>query len=150
TLLADDVRRVRRPKVDVIAALNYSYWVFRRRETLRDYLRAARGSLAPGGLLVLDVFGGTEAMQTVVETRRVPASRGPGGVPVPAFRYVWEEAAFNPVDHRLRSHIHFRLRDGRELRRAFSYDWRVWSLPELDELLAEAGFRETRIYLQDW
>ena len=150
TLVVDDVRRVRRPAVDVIAALNYSYWVFHRREELRDYLRAARRSLAPGGLLVLDAFGGTAAMQALVETRHVPASRGPGGERIPAFRYVWEQADFNPVDHRLRCHIHFRLGDGRELRRAFSYDWRFWSLPELRELLAEAGFREARVFLQDW
>jgi len=150
TLVHDDVRRVRRPAVDVIAALNYSYWTFRRREELRDYFRTARRSLASGGLLFLDAFGGTESMQVLVEARRVPASRGPGGERVPPFLYVWEHAAFDAVGHRLRCHIHFRLRDGREMRRAFSYDWRLWTLPEIRELLAEAGFRDARVYLQDW
>ena len=150
TLIHADARRVTRPPVDLVMALNYSYWVFHRRSELRDYFRAAWRSLAPGGLLCLDAFGGTAATQTLVETRHVPASRGPDGARVPAFRYVWEQAAFNPVDHRLRCHIRFRLRDGRELRRAFTYDWRMWTLPEIRELLAEAGFRDSLVYLQDW
>jgi SAM-dependent methyltransferase len=150
TLIHADARRVTRPPVDLVMALNYSYWVFHRRADLLAYFRAARASLAPGGLLCLDAFGGTGAAQELVETRRVPASRGPGGERVPSFRYVWEQASFNPVDHRLRCHIHFRLRDGREIRRAFTYDWRMWTLPELRDLLAEAGFRESLVYIQDW
>jgi SAM-dependent methyltransferase len=150
TLVQADARRVTRPPADLVVALNYSYWVFHRRAELRAYFRAARASLAPGGLLCLDAFGGTGAMEALVETRHVPASRGPGGQRVPAFRYVWEQAAFNPVDHRLSCRIHIRLRDGRELRRAFAYDWRMWTLPEIRELLAEAGFRESIVYLQDW
>ncbi len=149
-LLHADARRVTLPPVDLVAALNYSYWVFRRRGDLREYFRSVRGSLRPGGLLFLDAFGGTDAMQALVETRRVPAARGPGGERIPPFHYVWEQAAFNAVDHRLRCHIHFRLRDGREMRRAFSYDWRMWTLPEIRDLLAEAGFRDARVYLQDW
>lgn len=150
TLIRGDVRRVVTPRVDLALALNFSYWVFRDRDTLRGYLRAARRSLAPGGMLCLDMFGGTDAADALEETRWVYASRGPGGQRVPPFRYVWEQSSFNPVDHRLRAHITFRLKDGRELRRAFSYDWRMWTLPELRELLAEAGFRDSIVYLQDW
>lgn len=149
-LLHSDVRRVTRPPVDIVMALNYSYWVFHDRATLGAYFRAARASLARGGLLCLDAFGGTEAMQEMIETRHVPASRGPAGERIPAFRYVWEQAAFNPIDHRLRCHIHFHMRDGRERRRAFSYDWRMWTLPEIRELLAGAGFRESLVFVQDW
>jgi SAM-dependent methyltransferase len=150
TLIHADARRVTRPPADLVVALNYSYWVFHRRADLLDYFRAARASLARGGVMCLDAFGGSDAIQTLIETRRVPASRGPAGERVPGFRYVWEQAAFNPVDHRLRCHIHLQMRDGRELRRAFSYDWRMWTLPEIRELLAEAGFRESIVYVQDW
>jgi len=149
TLIHGDARRVSRP-VDLVLALNYSYWVFRQREELREYFSAARRSLARGGLLCLDAFGGTDAAQALVETRQVPAARGPAGERVPPFRYIWEQEAFNPVDHRLLCHIHFRLRDGREMRRAFTYDWRMWTLPEIRELLAEAGFRDSIVYVQDW
>lgn len=150
TLVHADVRQVRRPRVDMVLALNFSYWVFKRREELRAYFRTARAALTRGGLLCLDAFGGTEACQAVVETRRIPASRGPGGERVPSFRYVWDQRDFNAVDHHLRCRIHFRFGDGREMRNAFSYDWRMWTLPEIRELLAEAGFRESMVYVQDW
>lgn len=150
TLIGADARTVTRPRVDVITALNFSYWVFKTRAGLGDYLRAARRSLRPGGMLFLDAFGGSDATQALVETSRVPASRGPGGERIAGFTFEWEQASFNPVDHHLRCHIHFRFTDGHVSRRAFSYDWRMWTLPEIRELMAEAGFRSSRVYLQDW
>jgi hypothetical protein len=47
-------------------------------------------------------------------------------------------------------HIHFRFPDGTAWPRAFSYDWRVWTLPEIRELLADAGFSQVMIYWQGW
>lgn len=150
TLVRGDARAVTRPRVDVITALNFSYWVFHTRSELRDYLSAARRALRPGGLLLLDAFGGSDAQEAMVEESHVPASRGPGGERIPSFTFLWEQASFNPVDHRLRCWIHFRLGDGRLMRRAFGYDWRMWTLPEIRELMTEAGFRRSRVYLQDW
>lgn len=150
TLIHGDVRAASAPRVDVVTALNFSYWVFKTRIGLRDYLRAARRSLRPGGMLFLDTFGGAEAQQALIERTRIPATLGPGAERIPPFTFEWDQASFNPVDHHLRCHIHFRLRDGRIMRRAFSYDWRMWTLPELRELLAEAGFRSSHVYLQDW
>lgn len=149
-LLRRDVRAATRPPVQVIAALNYSFWTFHTRVELRRYLCAARRSLRRDGLLFLAMFGGTEAMDTLVETRRVAPWPDPDGRFLPAFTYVWEQASFNPVDHRLLCHIHFRFRRGRELRRAFTYDWRMWTLPEVRELLAEAGFRGSEVYVEGW
>ena len=40
--------------------------------------------------------------------------------------------------------------DGTRLRRAFSYDWRFWTLPELRELLEEAGFSSVEVYVEGW
>src|SRR5262249_30823899 len=57
TLIEADVRRVARPRVDLVAALNFSYWVFRQRAELGDYFRSVRRSLRRGGVLVLDAFG---------------------------------------------------------------------------------------------
>ncbi len=149
-LLRRDVRGVTRPAVDVVAALNFSWWVFRERAELRRYFRAARRSLGRRGLFILNAFGGTQAMDRLVETRRVAPSTGPDGLRIPGFTYVWEQADFNPVDHRLRCHIHFRFPGGREMRRAFSYDWRLWTLPETREVLAEAGFRSSAVYVEGW
>ena len=150
TLVHADVRDVARPRVDMVKALNFSYWVFKSREELAGYFRAVRRSLARGGLLCLDAYGGTDTCQATVESRRVRASRGPGGERVPPFRYVWEQRDFNPVDHHLRCWIHFDLDDGRKMNRAFTYDWRMWTLPEIRELLDAAGFRESIVYVQDW
>jgi hypothetical protein len=44
------------------------------------------------------------------------------------------------------NHIHFKFRDGTKLERAFTYDWRFWTIAELTELLEEAGFRQVRVY----
>ena len=41
---------------------------------------------------------------------------------------------------------HFHFRDGTKLERAFTYDWRYWTLPELKELLLEAGYRDVQVY----
>jgi SAM-dependent methyltransferase len=149
-LLRDDVRRVHRPPVDVVAALNFSYSVFKTRPAMVAYFRNARRSLRRGGIFVVDAFGGNEAMKDLVERRRIPASDGPLGRRVPPFTYVWDQAWFNAVDHHILCHIHFEFKDGTALRRAFTYDWRLWTLPELQELMAEAGFREPEVYLEGW
>ena len=150
TLMRRDVRRVTQPKVDVVAAYNYSYWVFHRRRDLLEYFRAVRRSLRPGGLFFVTVFGGNEALGTLTETKRIAASYDADGERVPAFTYVWEQQRFNVVDHRLLCHIHFRFRDGSTMKRAFTYDWRLWTLPEVREVLAEAGFKGSRVYIEGW
>ncbi|HEV2106170.1 MAG TPA: class I SAM-dependent methyltransferase [Candidatus Eisenbacteria bacterium] len=150
TLVRADVRRHRRPRVDVACALNFSWWVFRRRADLLAYLRAARAGLRPGGVLVLNAFGGTRAERPLVERTRKPAGNAPDGTPLPAFTYVWEQATFDAVDRRLVAHMHFELRDGRRLRRAFTYDWRMWTLPELRDAALEAGFRGFAAWSEGW
>jgi SAM-dependent methyltransferase len=149
-LLRRDVRRLLHPKVDVVAAMNFSYWTFKGRDTLREYFRQARRSLRPGGMLFVNAFGGTEAMREMTERRRIRSSQGPDGLRIPGFTYVWEQVRFNPVDHHLLCHIHFRLGDGTWLRRAFHYDWRLWTLPEIQELMIEAGFRAAEVYVEGW
>ena len=149
-LVRRDVRRVRRPKVDVIAALNFSYWVFKRRPELLEYFRAVRHSLRPGGMLVVNAFGGTEAMTELVEKRRIAATNAVDGTPIGRFTYLWEHASFNAIDHHIVCHIHFRFPDGTRMERAFTYDWRLWTLPEVREAMLEAGFRTVEMYVEGW
>jgi SAM-dependent methyltransferase len=149
-LIEDDVRSVTDPKVDVVAALNFSYFVFKTREALAGYFEAARRSLRPGGIFFVDTLGGTEAMEEMTENRRIPACKLPNGKKVPAFTYTWEQASFNPVDHDFQCRIHFKLPGGRRMRRAFTYDWRLWMLPEVQELMLEAGFAKTEVYVEGW
>jgi len=149
-LICGDVLEPREPKVDVVAAQNFSYCVFKERAQLARYFGVVRRSLRNGGMFFLDAYGGTEAICYAKENRPIEASRAFDGTRVPAFTYVWEQATFNPVDHHTVCHIHFRLRGGRRIRRAFTYDWRLWTLPELRELLLEAGFANADVYIEGW
>ena len=149
-LVRGDVRTITRPGADVIAALNFSYFVFKRRRELLDYFRHARRSLRPGGVFVVNTFGGSEALGKLVERRRVAPSQGPDGLRMPGYTYVWDQVRFNPVSHEILCHIHFEFRDGTSMRRAFTYDWRLWTIPEIREVMIEAGFSGADVYTEGW
>ena len=134
-LLESDVMAVETPPVDVIAALNFSYFIFDTREKMRAYFRRAYEALKDDGVLFLDMYGGPEAQE---ETREKTKYKG--------FTYIWDQAEFHPVTHYVRCHIHFKFPDGSKLKKAFSYEWRLWTAPEIRELLAEAGFSKATVY----
>jgi SAM-dependent methyltransferase len=134
-LVTADVRTSPGRGFDAVVAMNFSYSVFRRRDELRAYLRGARAALAPGGVVVLDAFGGPRAQRVLEERRRIR-----GGV-----TYVWQQLGFDPITHRLRCAIHFEGPGRRRLRNAFRYDWRLWTIPELTELLGEAGYEGVEV-----
>ena len=145
-----DVLQVTRPKVDLVAALNFSYSVFHTRDMLSRYFRQVCKSLAHGGVFVLDAWGGSETMCEDLENRSVEAEEAFDGKKIPSFTYVWEQSRFNPIDHRIVCHIHFKLRDGTRMKKAFTYDWRLWTLPEMRELLLDAGFVSADVYVEGW
>jgi SAM-dependent methyltransferase len=134
-LIEGDVRTASHDKVDVTVGFNFSYFLFKTREELVRYFRHARTTLKPEGLFVLDVFGGWEAHRTVEEE----TDHGD-------FTYCWEQARYDPIAMELLCHIHFDFPDGSRLKKAFTYDWRLWSIRELRELLEEAGFAKTEVY----
>ena len=136
TLMQADVREVAGPKADVVAAENFSWWIFKTRDELLEYFRAAHANLKKKGVFVLDLMGGSDVQ--VEEQEDVHKYKG--------FRYVWEEERFDPVSHHCRFHIHFKFKDGSALKEAFTYDWRLWSIPEGRELLLEAGFKDVHVY----
>jgi len=134
-LLEGDVRRVSHEPVDLTVAFNFSYFLFKTRPELLRYFRKARRTLGREGLFVLDVFGGWEAYRDLEET----TDHGD-------FDYRWEQTRYDPIHMELACHIHFDFPDGSGLRRAFSYEWRLWSIPEIRELLAEAGFSRSEVF----
>jgi SAM-dependent methyltransferase len=137
-------------RVDVTAALNFSFCVFKTRSELLRYFRTARRGLKADGIFFLDIFGGTTAVCEESEKRRISSSDAFDGTKVPAFNYIWDQASYNVIDHHIVCHIHFKLTNGEKIRRAFTYDWRLWTLPELQELLLEAGFEQAEVYLEGW
>ena len=135
-LMQDDVCTVRTPEPsDVILAMNFSYQVFKTRAQLGGYFSHVREGLADDGVFFMDAFGGYEAFQEIRETTHYKG-----------FDYIWEHARYNPISGEILCHIHFRFPDGSKLKKAFSYDWRLWTLPELRELLNEAGFSRVTVY----
>lgn len=135
-LVQDDVMAVS-DKADVLLSLNFSHWVYHERDRLLAYLKHAHACLSPGGLFVCDAFGGPASITPCVDERKFSD-----------FDYLWEQVGFDPLTHRIRCAIHFKFRNGSKLRNAFEYDWRMWSLPEVQELLVEAGFGQLGIYFE--
>jgi hypothetical protein len=125
--------------VDVVNAMNFSYWIFKTRESLREYFVVVRESLAADGVFFLDHYGGYESGKVQEDRRQYRTVDG-------RYTYVWDQAAFNPINGDYRCHIHFEFERGPAMRRAFTYEWRLWSLVEVQELLREAGFRKVTVY----
>ncbi|MCS6838714.1 MAG: class I SAM-dependent methyltransferase [Bdellovibrionaceae bacterium] len=113
---------------DIVVAANFSYFVFKERSVLLRYFKNVRESIKKDGLFFLDTFGGEGVLTPNVEKRRVGS-----------FWYYWEQKSFNVINHHAQFAIHFRWKN-RWYRNAFTYDWRLWTLPELQDCLLEAGF----------
>ena len=135
SLIESNVLTVDTPPQDAICAFNFSYWIFDTREQIRHYFEQARDALKDDGIFFVDMFGGSESME---ETKEKTKHDG--------FTYIWEQAEFHPITHYMRCYIHFRFPDGSKLKRAFSYEWRLWTAPELLELLHEAGFSKATVF----
>lgn len=134
-LIQDNVKHVKDPKVHVIAALNFSYFIFKERKDLVAYYRCARESIAKEGMFILDAYGGWEAQQVIQEKTR---NKG--------FTYIWDQASYNPINDHTLCHIHFKFPDGTKMDKAFSYDWRLWTLGDIQDALRDAGFSKTEVY----
>ncbi|MFP4077348.1 MAG: class I SAM-dependent methyltransferase [Halochromatium sp.] len=129
--------------VDLVLAMNFSWWLITERAALLGYFRGVRERLVSDGLFMLDSYGGYDAFRVIAEERAIEDDG-------PPFTYVWDQTDYDPISGRMQCAIHFAFPDGSRLERAFRYTWRLWTLPELRELLVEAGFREPRIYWQGW
>ncbi|MEO0475487.1 MAG: class I SAM-dependent methyltransferase [Planctomycetota bacterium] len=146
TLHEDDVRTNAEVKADVLAAQNFSFFLFKTRDSVRDYFQHAHANLADDGIMVMDMMGGSECYEEDHEDIRTIASHLQG---FKKFKYIWEQKRFNPITADALFHIHFRFKDGSELDKAFTYDWRFWTIPEVNELLREAGFSDATVYWEE-
>jgi len=133
-----DVLRIKSPRADVICALNFSFCIFKMRKVLLSYLNRCRERLARGGIMVMDIYGGPDAQQPQeMRTRKK------------GYTCVWDQARYNPLTSEVLNHLHFFFPDGTRIMKAFTYDWRLWTITELQEALCESGFREARVYWED-
>jgi SAM-dependent methyltransferase len=134
-LIESDVLDVATAQVDAVGAMNFSYWIFQTRPQMIQYFSRIREALKDDGVFFLDAFGGYESMEEMKEKTKYEN-----------FTYVWDQARYSPVTGEMECHIHFKFPDKSKLKRAFSYTWRLWTLPEIKELLLEAGFKNPTVY----
>ena len=133
-LFEGNVLDARGPKSDVVAALNFSYCCLKDRKSLLAYFKNTHANLADDGLFFMDVLGGSETMGPDENRHALE-----GG-----FTYRWKQHFFDPRTHEMRCSISFFFSDGSKLAPAFEYDWRLWTMPELADVLEEAGFSRVR------
>lgn len=134
-LIEANVLDVETGKVDCVGAFNFSYWIFQTRPLMLEYFSKVREALVDDGVFFLDAFGGYEAYEEMKEKTRYED-----------FTYIWEQARYSPVTGEMDCYIHFKFPDKSKIKKAFRYTWRLWSLPEITELLLEAGFRNPTVY----
>ncbi len=134
-LLQDNVLDTQADLADIILAMNFSYFLFLDRADLLEYFQGVHVGLVEDGILFLDAYGGYDAPKELQEERECDG-----------FTYIWDQDSFNPIDSLMTCHIHFEFPDKSRMEKAFSYHWRLWTLPEICELLAEAGFDKITVY----
>ncbi|MEM0984208.1 MAG: class I SAM-dependent methyltransferase [Planctomycetota bacterium] len=135
--------------MDCILAMNFSYWLFQKRSEMIAYFKTVRESLADDGVFFLDFYGGTEAgveYDYNASERRECELEGEGPAKSREYVYVWQQKKYDAVTGEMHCRIHFEFPDGTEMRNAFTYTWRLWGLPEMVELLEEAGFSDVGVY----
>ncbi|KYG61467.1 hypothetical protein AZI86_17290 [Bdellovibrio bacteriovorus] len=122
------------PKADIVAAMNFSYFCFKQRDLLKKYFANVYKTLGKDGIFLVDLFGGSQCYDAIEDT-----------IKHEGFTYYWDQTNFDPVTNEALFHIHFRVK-GQKIERVFTYDWRLWSIPELRDIMAEVGFRKSHVY----
>jgi SAM-dependent methyltransferase len=153
----EPLRRLRGPRIkaicadvldcdlpaDIISATNFPIGYWHTRRQLLRYLKLTRQRLNPGGIFVCDTYGGATAFTR--GTMEFDFNAGDLRI-----RYTWQQRDADPITGLVTNAIHFRVIRGGKIiyqeRDAFTYHWRLWSIPELRDALAQAGFKRTEIY----
>lgn len=122
------------PKADIIAAMNFSYFCFKSRDLMKNYISNALKTLNKDGILLMDIFGGSQCYDAIEDT-----------IKHEGFTYYWDQTNFDPVTNNALFHIHFRV-GGKKIEQVFTYDWRMWSISEIRDIMQEVGFKKAHVY----
>ncbi len=134
-IVQNNVLSKKLPRADIIVAQNFSYFIFKTRKLLLKYLKRVHSTLENQGIAVLDCFGGSQCMGAIEEET---AHKD--------FSYFWDQEFFDPITNHGLFYIHFKRKGEKKRERVFTYDWRMWSIPEIREMMDEAGFSKTYVY----
>ncbi|MGQ0628344.1 MAG: class I SAM-dependent methyltransferase [Phycisphaerales bacterium] len=125
-------------RVDAIFVGNFSVGYLHTRAALIGYLQRTRTRLSPGGVFVMDTYGGVDAFRPGALERRFPIEDGR------EIRSTFERIRGDQATGMVHNALHFRVFKGAEVvaefTSAFIYHWRLWSVPELADALDETGF----------
>ncbi len=122
---------------DLTVAVNFSYYLFKSRLLLRNYFKRAYKGLKEDGVFMVDSFGGP-LCQEPNEEEKVFEDEG--------FSYFWDQDKYDPITNEALFYIHFKRKGEKRRDKVFTYDWRMWSIPEIREIMMEAGFSKTLVY----
>lgn len=134
-IIQENVLSPAKHKTDVVVALNFSYYIFKQREVLKKYFATCLSKLNKDGVLLIDCFGGTKSFEPLVEETKHRD-----------FIYYWDEDYFDPISFDAKFYIHFKRNGEKKREKVFTYDWRLWNIPELRDLLHEVGFKKTTVF----
>ncbi len=137
--LKQDVLKPTREKFDSVGAYNFSFFIFHERKTLKKYAQSVYKSLKSKGTFFMELSGGPGFVETDRETRKVKI---PG---FGKFEVCWEQFHYDPITAVSDYSIHFKLPNGKWLNDAFTYNWRVWQIREVQDILEEVGFKKSII-----
>lgn len=133
-LVKKDVLTKNLPKADIVAAVNFSYFFFKERDVLRHYFANVCNSLNKDGIFLVDIFGGTQCTGAITDKTK---HKG--------FTYFWDQKNFDPYSNEAQFAIHFKY-NNKMYKDVFTYDWRMWTIPEVKEIMFEAGFKTVDVF----
>lgn len=119
---------------DIVLAMNFSYFCFKKREVMKSYFQNVYKSLNQNGVFICDVFGGSQCYDAIEDKNKFKD-----------FTYYWDQTSFDPITNEALFYIHFKV-GSKKIEKVFTYDWRLWSLRELRDIMSEVGFKKTHVY----
>lgn len=131
-----DVLDKREFNTDIVCAFNFSYLILHKRADLLKYFKRVRKSLNKEGILYLDLFGGSECYAPICEETEYDDHT-----------YYWDLDRVDAIKNICDYYIHFKdHKTGIKYDKVFYYPFRMYSIPELVEVLEEAGFETVKTY----
>ncbi len=139
-LFQTNVLHVKTRPVDMITISNFSICFIKKRELMLEYFKNCHRTLKNKGVMIFDLLGGEELPKEQED-------KTPFELPDRTkATYFWEHAGYNPITDEAKFYIHYQVKGEKKQNKVFRYDWRMWSIPELREILEEVGFKKSHVY----